>query len=414
MDLEKMTADFFATATLSQLTQDAGLLLRCPLLIVDDTFHVVSSYLPEDFHDAVFEGAIARGEITYEVVSMLGQNFAQHREGIFLTIQDSPYLRRFSLLSIGGMHVGYLVCVDIREELRQIPQLQMERIEAILSKQLSAEINRYSRLSTTAEEVLTHLLDGRFSSRSMFHAQAAATYLGSLRPERVALIDLGRYHSLHFGDDALKNDLQSTFYASHPFLYGGQVLLFLSAGHDLTAFDRLAKQYRLCTIISDPLPELYRLPQYYRAASEAMDYLLRRVSGSFTVEMRQLHQLLLLRELSNRPDLVDARLLALETYDRQNHTAYCLTLYTYLICHRSVQDTSARLFTHRNTILYRLRKLREDFALDFDDPDQTLPLLLSAALILLRNRQDQVFVQNLALDARTPGDACPQRPEQIL
>ena len=81
--------------------------------------------------------------------------------------------------------------------------------------------------------------------------------------------------------------------------------------------------------------------------------------------------------------------------DREDGTLYCLTLYTYLICHHSLRETCERLYTHRNTVLYRVRRMREDFSLPIDDPEQHLPLLLSAALMLLELGRE---------DALTPGE----------
>ena len=38
--------DFFSQDDLKQLAVDAGIMLECPLLVLDDTFHVVAYYYP--------------------------------------------------------------------------------------------------------------------------------------------------------------------------------------------------------------------------------------------------------------------------------------------------------------------------------------------------------------------------------
>lgn len=50
-------------------------------------------------------------------------------------------------------------------------------------------------------------------------------------------------------------------------------------------------------------------------------------------------------------------------------------------------------------MLYRLRKLKEEFDIAVDAPEDTLPLLLSSALVLLQSHQDQLFVHGFQLDA---------------
>ena len=86
---------------------------------------------------------------------------------------------------------------------------------------------------------------------------------------------------------------------------------------------------------------------------------------------------------------------ALAERDRDDDTLYCLTLYTYLACHHSLRDTCERLYTHRNTVLYRVRRMREDFNIPLDDPEQHLSLLISAAMALLALGREEVFMPSL-------------------
>ena len=63
---EALLAEFFAQDDLKSLAADAGVLLECPLLVLDDTFHVAAYYRPLGFSDPLFQASVSRGEITYE------------------------------------------------------------------------------------------------------------------------------------------------------------------------------------------------------------------------------------------------------------------------------------------------------------------------------------------------------------
>ena len=85
---------------------------------------------------------------------------------------------------------------------------------------------------------------------------------------------------------------------------------------------------------------------------------------------------------------------ALAACDREKGSQYCETLYHYLTCGRSLKDTCAALFTHRNTVLYRIHKMREEFAVPLDDPTAYTALLLSTALTMLDSMGAEFFVDD--------------------
>ena len=64
-------------------------------------------------------------------------------------------------------------------------------------------------------------------------------------------------------------------------------------------------------------------------------------------------------------------------YDAAHHTDFYHTLYVYLCQERSIADTARALNLHRNSLLYRLKRLRELLDADLDDPLVRLHILLS-------------------------------------
>lgn len=74
---------------------------------------------------------------------------------------------------------------------------------------------------------------------------------------------------------------------------------------------------------------------------------------------------------------------ALWERDARGGTQYVLTLYRYLECGRSLKRAAEALFVHRNTLVYRLDRLRELVGRQLlDDRERTLQLMLSCWLLL--------------------------------
>ena len=283
--------------------------------------------------------------------------------------------------------------VDTDGHLEKIPAQTWELVERILAKQLFVEASRQDKPFETAEDILMHLLDGGFSSAAYFQLQAANTYLADFHPRTFALVDLTAYRSVYAGKRRLKEALEARLPDSHPFLYKGDVFLFLHEDEDAQSFNALAEEFHLKVLISEPLDELFDLPKLYPTAREALELMRdERFHGERVCSAAQLRIPLLLKNLEGRGGLISIELRRLAAHDREKNTQYCETLYYYLICCRSLKKTCDALYTHRNTVLYRIRRLQEDFDISLDDPSLHADLLLGVSLILFETKGPDFFL----------------------
>ena len=397
---DALLREFFAQDDLKRLAADTGALLDCPLLVLDDTFRVIAHHLPLGFSDPVFQSAVRSDEITYEAGAIISRSPALTAGNAdYIRLEDSAYRRRFAPLISAGVRLGYLICVDTDEHLEKIPAQTWDVVEQILSKQLFVEASRQDKPFETAEDILRHLLDGGFPSAPYFHLQAANTYLADLHPEFFALVDLTAYRSVYIGNRHLKEELEALFPDPHSFVYQGNIFLFLYRQEDRKLFGALAAEFQLKVVVSEKIDDLYALPALYRTASEALALMTdARFHGGRVYTVAQLRTPLLLKNLEGREDLIAQEVRMLAAHDREKGTQYCETLYSYLTCCRSLQKTCEALFTHRNTVLYRIRRMQEEFCIPLDEPAQHADLLLSVSLLLFEAKGPDFFLPQLPSD----------------
>lgn len=394
---EALLAEFFAQDDLKSLAADAGALLECPLLVLDDTFHVAAYYRPLGFSDPLFQASVSRGEITYEAGAIISRSEALTAgTADYVKLEESEYRRRFVPLMSSGVRLGFLICVDTDGHLQKIPQETWNTVERILAKQAFIETSRQDKPFETAEDILMHLLDGGFSSALYFQLQVAGTYFADFHPTGFGLIDLTAYRNEYIGKRHLKDELDARFPKSHSFLYRGDVFLFLHGKEDFKDFSALAKEFGLKVVLSDDLDDLFKLPLLYRTAHEALELMTdSRFHSGNVCTVSQLRMPLLLKNVEGRDDLVAKEIRELAAHDRKKDTQYCETLYHYLTCCRSLKRTCDALFTHRNTVLYRIRRIQEDFNIPLDDPAVHADLLLGVSLILFEEKGPDFFLRPL-------------------
>jgi purine catabolism regulator len=91
----------------------------------------------------------------------------------------------------------------------------------------------------------------------------------------------------------------------------------------------------------------------------------------------------------NRADLerfVEELLQPVFDYDRQKKGDLIKTLETYFETNRNLKLTSTRLFTHYNTVLYRIKKIEELTGISLDSPENALNLEIAINILkLFRN-----------------------------
>jgi len=384
MNLQKFMDDFLNTESVQPLMEDLYEMFDCPVMVIDVAFQVISWKHSGTFEDEAVQGTIASGELSYEIGSVfLGDRAAEAQEAQFINVKGSPYRRRFSMLRANGIHVGYLILVDVHRKLEEVDPMIFSRIEAALAKQLLIHLNRDSSLKNSEDAVLLHLLEGKFANEQLFNLQAEAAGLDRFKPVRVALLNLELYHTSVRPENVLRNAVRRLFPGSRSLIFNGRLLLLLQREPEKDAVDALCRKYKLRMVISPRIHHLFHLPQHYVPLQEIMEFLLPHMPGAFAIYAEPYYGLMMFRQLLSRRDLILPVVRALGQRDKEDESLYCLTLYTYLCCHHSLQDTCEILYTHRNTVAYRIRKMKEEFGIPLDDPRQHAALLMSCALVLL-------------------------------
>jgi DNA-binding PucR family transcriptional regulator len=82
-------------------------------------------------------------------------------------------------------------------------------------------------------------------------------------------------------------------------------------------------------------------------------------------------------------EFCDRRLGVLAAYDREHGAQLVETLDAYFASGRSLAAAALRLHTHRNTILYRLRRIEKLTGVDLHDPQIELELQVALRIAAL-------------------------------
>ena len=123
-------------------------------------------------------------------------------------------------------------------------------------------------------------------------------------------------------------------------------------------------------ILSMPFPSLLQLGTVWRFNQEAAATARDLHCGAGCRSASALYQDVFVRTIAQSANLrafIHPMLRRLQEYDQTHSTALLHTLCVYLLQEQNLHATARQLFIHRNTLVYRLQRIRTLLQLDLDD-----------------------------------------------
>ena len=145
------------------------------------------------------------------------------------------------------------------------------------------------------------------------------------------------------------------------------------------------KEYQFYVGCSINHSGIEQLTNAYVQARKVVDLSERKGWSNLFVHYRELGAYQLLLAIDNKNTLkqyYDAKLGVLEKHDRNNGSDYLEFLTVYLTSNCNINDTADKLFIHRNTVVYKIKKINELLDCDLNELEVRVKLYLA---IMLKN-----------------------------
>ncbi len=186
---------------------------------------------------------------------------------------------------------------------------------------------------------------------------------------------------------ALREKLEIQIKDAAIFQYEGQIVVIKLLKNldykDIVAdFRRLIPKEGFHWAVSYEFPSLEFLPEFYKSTLEILEKAVFTSRNHVTMYdmVPNIISMLCNRVEMNRT-LIHPDVLRLEKIDITENTEYCKTLLYYLLCGGNFTDAAAEMSLHRNTMIYRINKIREIIRSNLDDIQNRKRLLYSFLFI---------------------------------
>lgn len=348
--------------------------------VVDSSFKVMAITNDPDLEEMSVNWmhAARHGYLSYDVIAGLirSNELFDIESSEEATIVNSEYFYvpfiNYNLRKDGQVQ-GHLFVVKMYKELEAGDLELVNLIGPHVLRALQSNPSFQIRRGPLYEHFVVDWLEGRARDSAYVRQQLEALSFDADGHAVVAIIrlpddsDFRREHLAR-----LLEDRQDCRAVSH----GGQVVALFHLKQREQKAEVLHRVRRICraqnfrAFVSDAQDSLLDIPRAYRQAREAQRISDAMALGDSVVSYGDIALLQPFLDFSSAAELeafCHPAVLALREYDQVHAVQLLPTLSAFLKCDRDVKTTADRLYVHRNTLAYRMRKILELFPLDLDD-----------------------------------------------
>lgn len=384
---------------LKELLEAAYQELGNPVLVVDGRFQTIAM-APEqpigiDSWDRIFQGDAPQQHDLRQAEQMI-EGFTNRNvtriQVIPYTEPDGRRVRRIVgpvLERKTGHNCGGLEVIELEKPFCAQDSVLAQRLAELLQHYLVFSPQRTQSM-TPEERLLQELLFCEPGQRDQMQKRLKR-FPALEAPERfyLASIPLSRAHQL------TSTNQQALLQEEYPegwFVQTETTLLLLLPGSQeereeeklLSRLRTVGQRMEQTVILSMAFPSALQLGTVWRFNQEAAEAAQEMHCGAGSRSAGELFREVLLRTVTRSANLrafVHPMLQRLTEYDRVHETKLLRTLSVYLNKEANLHETAQALFIHRNTLVYRLQRIRSLLGLDLDDPDVRGMLRVGCALL---------------------------------
>lgn len=381
----------FFEGGIQAMVEKVYLAFQNPIYVFDADFKLIA-HTGDDSIEEQGRAIIENGRLTEEDFKILNKTYKYSR------LQQNEYPIR-SIHPVCGFE-QLLCAIDTKKEMGHIvingtnhnfteTDLQMMYLlkKAIDQQMKKDEFIRNNR-GFNYEYFLRDLLDGKIATGKQFNNRlnyVNSEFSGTLY---CMVVETAR-SSQTLNTMHIRNVFETQFPGTRTLMYNGAIILLFSTKEasfqpkDFSLLNKICEEQGIYAGMGNSFRNITSLADYYKQGLRSIelgicqknspglflyrDYYLAHISNIFA-------------QKESADTFCHPQLKLLLEYDAGHNTNLAHILYTYLICERNMNSAAQVLYIHRNTLVYRLKKINSLITIDYEDYLERQHIILSYEL----------------------------------
>lgn len=370
------------TDAIQKMVTQTYMAVQNPIYVFDAGFNLIAFHygsdheLSEEARQMIATGGFSANE--FKIVNR--ENFLHNKvmksETPVENMNPALGIRQLYCTISASRNLGHIVMDSVNHDITSIDRkfiyLLKQSIRECLQKD---EFTRKNR-GENDEFILNDLLNNKMQNNPYF-AERMRKLTESYGYHLYVLLIKTDLEDRLINTRVTRNIFELLYPEAKSLIYNGNILFLIGMPEgkemqrpDYEKIRELCRKYELSAGISNCFHDITDLRNYYRQAMTAIEIGLTGEGKPDLFLYRDQYMSHLLRSFSNeeKPQIFcHPALKLLFDYDKKNNTELAETLYCWLAEERNASHTAEAMHVHRNTVIYRLKKIEELTNVDWND-----------------------------------------------
>ena len=390
---------------LQQIIDLARPLLGHPLILSNGSYTVMAISKDEDIEDPRWQEIRSSGGVPLGVATDSGiyecyrRSLETGRPAVDVNDQGVYMLRK--ALAGGGRVLGYLDAPIYADHVEEEELELFDLLCSVLTAELQRDPDRANPPDSMMDYFVYDLLEGNITDPERIQERFDYFHWDLFDKGKVQIITIrGSKRELvpeNMLFRRLMDEISAAFAGLRVFIYVNQIKLLYPVRQDqrddgalLKRLEALLEEEDLVAGISRPLISIQTIADFNRQAERAAE-LGRRFHPDRRIHFYDSYAIYYALELAERRESMmqfcHSAIILLRDYDLAHETDLLESLRVYLTHNRSIGESAAALYIHRNTMNYRIARINELTGVDLSDSDVFCHLLFSFYALDYREKQ---------------------------
>ncbi len=375
---------------LNDLIKGYYYLINNPIMVFNSDFQLVTYISPFLFEDETWNYTIKNGYLKIDLYKKIRRDLKESDDYKIVTSLSSNRRLIINLKDENKKIIGIMIILEINTKLEDISEEEIRVFSNLSSKILLNQ--KFNGDSITLNMFFMSLLNNVYKDKQVYLEKIKELNFDLRKDYYLLIFDFNHQYN-DKNRELVENYFRKLFskiLVSFTYKDGYLVILIskIISNNEIESINDFIFKHHFYMIISSKINDLNPISTIYKDEVKVLKLLEDSIKDYILYDLNNYLPLLPLISLNNEEllNFINKNISDIYHYDLEFKTNFLDTLYIYLVTNKSLIETSKRLFVHKNTITYRLEKIKELFGVEYDDYNQNIVYITSILIVYYLKR----------------------------